>query len=150
MPVIIREFRHDDIADLLGMMRDLANFEGYLDDFRVGAKDLENFGLTKNPSFQAHVAQTPTGELAGMAVTYIVPWTYDMQTTLVMKELYVKPQWRSKNIGEQLLQAVFRYGDNIGASRIQWTVLKTNSRAIKFYQRNGGAHDQIWDLWGRA
>jgi ribosomal protein S18 acetylase RimI-like enzyme len=65
-----------------------------------------------------------------------------------MKELYVKPQWLSQKLGEQLLGEVYNHARQTGAARVQWTVLKTNERAKLFYARNGGEADGVWELWG--
>ncbi len=146
----LREFEREDVEQLLQLMRDLAIFEGYIDDFAVTEKDLLQYGLEDNPSFKAFVCVATTGELAAMAVTYLIPWTYDLKPTIVMKELYVKPQWRSYGLGKQLLNAVYTYARQKGAARVQWTVLKTNDKAKHFYIRNGGKEDNTWELWGRT
>ena len=41
-----------------------------------------------NPEFHALIAQDQLGEILGMAVYYIVPFTFDLKPDLVLKELY--------------------------------------------------------------
>ena len=147
--ITIREFQFEDVPQLLQLMKGLAVFEGYIEDFKVKEEDIINAGLFENPSFRAFIAVTNSGELTAMAVTYVVPWTYDIKPTLVMKELYVKPEWRGKKLGERLLGTVYAFANQIGASRIQWTVLKTNEKAQRFYKKNGGMGDDVWELWGK-
>src|ERR1700694_2717258 len=81
----IRPFAEEDAPALLALMRALAAFEDYLDDFQVSAADLVLHGLGDTPRFGAFVAQAAeTGELVGMAAHYPIPWAYDMRPTLVL------------------------------------------------------------------
>ncbi len=41
-----------------------------------------------------------------MAVFYLLPFTYDLRPTLVLKELYVDAPYRDRGVGEQLMAAV--------------------------------------------
>ena len=78
----------------------LAIFEEYIDTFRVTEANLIAYGLTENPLFGAFVAaEHSSGRLLGMAVHYVVPWTYDMRPDLVLKELFVIKDVRGLGIG---------------------------------------------------
>jgi ketosteroid isomerase-like protein len=81
----------DDAAGLLLLMKQLAVFEGYANNFRVTEKDLLERGLAHNSAgqFTAVVAQSDLGELWGYAVVYSIPFTFDLAPTLVLKELLV-------------------------------------------------------------
>ncbi len=145
----VRAFGQDDVDQLLQLMRGLAAFEGYLDDFRVSETDLIEQGLSSQPAFTAWVCQEAgSDELSGMAVTYTIPWTYDLLPTLVMKELFVKPAFRGTGVGVMLIQQVIRQAKEMGAPRIRWTVLHDNAAAAAFYQNMGAEHDQQWHNWG--
>lgn len=150
MPVIqVRPFGIDDVDGLLQLMVDLARFEGYIDQFRVTPQDLVNFGLGPNPRFEALVAVPErSNALAGMAVLYRIPWTYDLRPTIVLKELFVSEGYRSVGVGRALLEGVAWRAREVGAARVHWTVLKSNDAAQRFYRSIGGRADPIWDLWG--
>lgn len=146
--IIVRAFCHNDRFELLDLMRGLARFEGYLDDFAVTADDLITYGLSKAPRFHAFVAQRDgIGDLLGMIVLYELPWTYDMRPKLVMKELFVRPGFRGQGIGAALFDRAKRHATQVNASSLNWTVLKTNNRAMTFYRKLDGRPDPIWDLW---
>ncbi|HET9396074.1 MAG TPA: hypothetical protein VFO36_08455, partial [Nitrospiraceae bacterium] len=88
---IVRYAEPADGARLLILMQQLATFEGYGDRFRVTEADLLQRGLCaadlgRQPQFTAIVAQTTAEELAGYAVVYEIPFTYDLAPTLVLKE----------------------------------------------------------------
>ena len=145
----VRAFRREDVPELLGLMRELAAFEGYIDEFRVTQRDLIEFGLCKTPAFRAYVAPDPEtpSSLGGMAVTYRQPWTYDRRPALVLKELFVAEACRGLGLGEALMQRVREEARDAAASSIRWTVLRSNDAAKRFYARLGAREDAVWEGW---
>ena len=156
--ISVRPFCRADVPHLLTLMKDLARFEGYIDDFRVTEQDLITHGLGPAPAFEALVATrlprddsssaaSATTILLGMCVLYHIPWTYDMRSKLVMKELYVADHARGRGVGAALLHAARRRARQCNASALIWTVLKGNTRAETFYTKHGGRPDPLWDNW---
>ncbi|MEQ9142920.1 MAG: GNAT family N-acetyltransferase [Parvibaculaceae bacterium] len=144
----VRAFREEDASRLLALMRGLAEFEGYIDDFAVCESDLIANGLGENQSFQAFVVPSATGtQLLGMAVTYIIPWTYDLRPVVVLKELFVRKEARQHQIGRALFERVVDLAKARNASKVQWTVLRGNDAAINFYQTQGARPDDVWENW---
>ncbi|MEO0464615.1 MAG: GNAT family N-acetyltransferase [Pseudomonadota bacterium] len=143
-----RRFRKGEEEDLLALMRGLARFEGYLDDFGVTAPDIVNAGLSYPPQFFGHVVpDRNSAALVGMAVTYIIPWTFSGKPHLVLKELYVDEAARGLGVGQLLMDAVLAQAHEIGAYGVQWTVLGENDRAKAFYRSLGAHHDAKWENW---
>ncbi len=147
----VRRAQPADAAALLSLMRELARFEGYLDQFRVSEADLLARGLHggEPAQFTAFVADRG-GQLAGYAVVYTVPYTYDLRPNLMLKELYVDASTRGQGIGQALMAAVIEFGQQAGCARLKWEVLATNAPAQQFYRSLGGAHDTRWEGWLRA
>jgi len=145
--VNVRTFTKEDTGGLLDLMKGLAAFEGYIDDFVVTEDDLVTFGLGDAPAFGAFVAETEVG-LVGMVVFYRIPWTYDKRPTIIMKELFVSDAARGLGVGRLLLQRVAARALELDCPRLQWTVLSTNLRAKKFYSEAGGKTDPDWESWG--
>lgn len=144
----VQSARIEDAEQLLEMMKGLAAFEGYIDDFKVTLSDVQEMGFGQNPLFKAFVAfMDNQDDLKGMAITYIIPWTYDLKPVLILKELFVREDSRSGGIGAALFRSVEGYAREIGASKVQWTVLKDNVRAKKFYQLHRAHPDPQWDCW---
>lgn len=146
--VLVRPFVHDDVEAVVDLMRQLAVFEGYIDEFRVTSESLIRNGFGESARFNVHVAQIDDGPLVGMAVTYPIHWTFTLAPRLVLKELFVVEAAREKGVGERLFQAVTEEARRLGADRIDWTVLATNERAKRFYRGLGARHDTSWENWG--
>lgn len=145
----IRAFEERDIPQLLELMKGLARFEGYIDQFRVTESDLRRYGLGEDPSFEAFVAAAgDSGELLGMVVLYRIPWTYDLRPTLIMKELFVIDEARGLGVGSALLKRAAERALAVGAPRLLWTVLDTNESAKRFYAAAGARMDSVWEPWG--
>ncbi len=147
----VREFCASDGPQLLELMRKLAQFEGYLDQFEVTVESLVQNGLGPEATFNAFVAAIDAAEgeatLLGMAVTYVVPWTFSLTPNLVLKELFVTSDARGRGVGRMLFAAVIEQARQIGAGRIRWTVLANNESAKKFYRSFGARADPEWENW---
>lgn len=142
----VRPFVKSDVPALLSMMKGLARFEGYIDEFRVTARDLVEQGLGDSSCFGAFVAEQE-GVLMGYAVHYRVPFTYRMRPTLVLKELYVRTEGRGNGVGGALFEAVKAEAKRIDAGALDWLVLPGNDKAKSFYQAHGGKQDTGWERW---
>ena len=146
--IVVREARQEDASELLNLMKGLADFEGYIDEFKVTQKDIIENGFGEKAIFKAFVAhQQSTVNLAAIAVTYVIPWTYDLRPTLVLKELYVAKSGRGHGLGTALMELVKQHAISIGAQRIQWTVLAGNNDAEKFYKTIGAEPERVWFPW---
>lgn len=145
----VRPFDHRDVPKVLELMRGLAVFEGYIDRFAVTEQDLIDHGLCDTPRFGVLVAELD-GRVIGIAVHYAIPWTYDLKPTVVLKELFVEDGARSSGAGAALIAALKRHAAAIGAPRINWTVLAGNEPAKRFYRRQGGSPDEVWEPWTMA
>jgi len=148
----VRAATATDVPALLALMRELAAFERYLDRFAVTAEELlqRGFAATGQPEFFALVAEASAGGLLGYAVYYLIPFTYDLKPTLVLKELYVRGADRSAGWGAMLLDYLLVEAQRRGCGQIRWAVLPDNDRAKEFYRRWGGAPDGQWEYWQRT
>jgi GNAT superfamily N-acetyltransferase len=146
----IRPARPEDAAALIGMMRALAAFEGYLPRFRVTAHDLHTRAFGPGAQCGILVAQGEDGRLAGYAVWLVQAFTYDLRPNLTLKELFVEQAQRHRGVAADLLAGVRREAERIGAGQIAWLVLPDNEAAKRLYRRFGGAPDPDWEHWRLA
>ncbi|KRB21135.1 MULTISPECIES: GNAT family N-acetyltransferase [Mesorhizobium] len=143
---VVRPFERRDVGAVLALMRALAVFEGYDDEFRVTEADIVDHGLGPSPRFGVFVAEVD-GVIVGIAVHYLIPWTYDLKPVVVLKELYVAEAARGKSVGRALVERLRDHATSIGASAIKWTVLHSNMPAKAFYRSLDGRADDTWELW---
>ena len=140
----IRKAVEADIPNLLPLMRELAEFEKYAESFAVTEAVLRERGFRRSPpEFHCLVAEKG-GELVGLLVYYFVPFTYRAKPNLIIKELYIAKQHRSRGVGKLLMQAVAKEAARSGCGMIKWWVAKWNKRGIEFYKLLGATIDSDW------
>lgn len=139
----VRAAEQSGVPALLAMMRELAGFEDYLDDFRIDEQALLSRAFGPDAQCEVLVADGG-GHLAGYAVVLAIPFTFDLRPTLLLKELYVREGHRRAGLGQALMQGVALLAQRKGAGRLKWDVLRGNARAQAFYTRLGGKPDDKW------
>ena len=142
--VIIRKAVQADSDALWELMRQLAVFEKYIDQFAITPDSLRYSGFRKDPpDFYAFIAEA-AGVLAGMLVYYFLPFTAQNRPAIYMKELYVDPAYRGAKLGQQLMQALRLEAERLNCCQIKWTVAPWNEAAIRFYERLGAKENTEW------
>lgn len=142
---LVRPAKREDVAALLPLMRALAEFEGYADRFVVTESTLIEQGFTRSPpDFECLVAESDNGDLQGMLVFYMIPFTFRARPTLFLKELYVADRARNAGVGEALMHAAAATAVERGCGIMKWQVARWNADAQRFYERLGAAADPEW------
>ena len=140
----IRKAVESDIPSLLPLMRELAKFEKYSNDFAITEEVLREQGFRRSPpDFHCLIAEEGF-ELVGFLVYYFVSFTYRAKPNLIVKELYIADRHRSRGIGRQLMKAVAKEAQEMGCGLIKWWVAQWNERGMEFYKRLGATIDTDW------
>lgn len=139
----IRAAREGDICDILNMVRELAEFERLLDQVVATEEDYRKSLFGENSAAEALVAESEDG-LIGYAIFFSTFSTFVGRAGIWLEDLYVRPAFRKKGIGKQLLKAVGRIAEERNAGRYEWSVLDWNRNAIDLYENMGG---RILDEW---
>jgi len=146
MQVQVRKARERDIPQLWQLMKELAVFEGYIEDFAITTQIILEKGFRKAPpDFHCLVAEDlQSSKLVGMVVYYFLPYTARNRPTMFLKELYVAPEYRGKKIGNALMQRVAKEAVLHNCYTIRWLVAPWNGAAVRFYERMGASEDRSW------
>ena len=124
------------------MIRELAEFEGWLDYVTISAEDLARDGFDEHRRFRALIAESD-GQPAGYALffAYYSTWT---GPGLFLEDLFVREPFRRCGIGKALLAAVARIAVDEHCYGIHWEVLDWNAKAITMYQELGATFRDQW------
>ena len=79
----------------------------------------------------------------GIIVYFFAYYTWAGKS-LYVDDLYVKPEYRGKKIGTQLLKKVFEIAKKEKCKRVRWQVMDWNAPALEFYRKIGA---QTGDKW---
>ena len=144
----IRPMQHQDVNECYRLMKELAEFEHYIDIFAITPEIVIEKGLGKDPAdFQCLVAEVDQ-EIAGMLVYYILPYTAHNKPEIFIKELYIDKHFRGQGVGKALMTYLYEIGKKEGCHQIKWTVADWNTPAQKFYKDLGATENSEWLNYG--
>lgn len=83
----IRHFTRDDVPQLPPLMKELAIFEDYIDDFKVTEENIIKLVLSEKPIFKSLVV-VDDKEMLGYCDYYSIAFTYNLKPHVILKELY--------------------------------------------------------------
>ena len=144
MNFTIRDATKNDMPSVLGLIKELAEFEKEPDAVEVTVEDLQNDGFGDYPAFKCFVAEVD-GEVHGTAIVYNRFSTWKGKI-IHLEDLVVSQKMRGHGIGSALLDKVVMYGYELGVKRINWEVLDWNEGAIKLYEAKGAKILRDWDV----
>ncbi|KAI0521003.1 N-acetyltransferase ats1 [Xylaria bambusicola] len=94
--------------------------------------------IDHHPQFAwALLIVAPNGEIAGLAIYFYNYSTWRAAPGVCLEELYVEPQYRSKGYAQLLIKVMAREAAKMGCVKMEWVCLKSNERALRFYQKIG-------------
>ncbi|MDE1154873.1 MAG: GNAT family N-acetyltransferase [Acidobacteriaceae bacterium] len=134
-----------DVASILGLIRELAEYEREPDAVLATEADLLRDGFTEPRRFRCFMAEYD-GAVAGFALFFTSYSTWRGHHGIRLEDLYVTPSLRGRGIGKALLAQVARVAVEEGCPRLEWDVLEWNEPAIAVYQRLGAHIQTEWRI----
>jgi GNAT superfamily N-acetyltransferase len=141
--ITIRAAQANDVPSLMKMIHDLALFEKAPEKVWNTEAQLMQDGFGTQPKYQAWVADAGAKGLVGMAIAFEAYSTWKGRF-YYLDDLYIHPDFRRRQIGEQLIQAVVDYARQHHYPMVKWQVLEWNENAIAFYEKLGVEFDPEW------
>jgi GNAT superfamily N-acetyltransferase len=138
----IRQAERGDVAELLAMIGELAEYERLADSVVGDAERLER-ALFELGAAEALIAEVD-GEPVGYAIYFTTFSTFLCWPGLWCEDIFVRPPWRGHGIGRALFTAVAAVAAERGYERLDWVVLEWNETAIGFYEGLGAGHLSDW------
>ena len=140
-----------DVQPIVGMIRELAEFEQLTHLLQVTPEKLRPHLFGEKPVAEALVAELEAGEggkpeVAAFALFFTNFSTFLAQPGLYLEDLYVRPAQRRRGIAQALLQWLATLAVERGYGRFEWSVLDWNANAIAFYERMGATVMPDWRI----
>lgn len=129
----IRKAEKSDMAAVLGLIKELADYEKAPDEVLVTVADLERDGFGAQPRFYCFVAEREN-KIVGIALYYIKYSTWK-GPCVFLEDIIVTQSERRHGIGKLLFETVMKTTKEMGARNMSWQVLDWNEPAIKFYEK---------------
>jgi GNAT superfamily N-acetyltransferase len=142
---VLRDATPSDVADVLRLVRGLAEYERLLHEAVASEQDFHTALFGTQPRAHAVLAERE-GRSVGLALWYYTFSTFTGRPDIFLEDLYVEPEQRGKGIGLALLRHLARRAVAEDCRRIEWRVLNWNQPSIDFYQSIGAQPMADWHV----
>jgi len=141
--VTIRPAGPGDAGTILDFIRELAEYERLAHEVEATRGDIERALGGEPPAVECLLAEAG-GEPVGFALYFHNFSTFTGKRGLYLEDLFVRPPWRGRGIGRQLLARLARTAVERDCARFDWAVLAWNTPAIGFYESLGARQMTDW------
>ena len=142
----VRPIRPADVPAVVGLVRELAEYEEAPDEARMTEEQLHAALFGDSPALFGHVAESG-GQVVGMAVWFLNFSTWRGTHGVYLEDLYVRPQHRGSGLGRELLRTLAEVCVQRGYHRLEWSVLDWNTPSIDFYRAAGAVPMDEWTVF---
>lgn len=139
----IRPATPADVALILRLVRELAEFEREPDAVEATEDMLERALFGERPAAEAVIAELD-GAPVGFALFFQNFSTWTGRPGIYLEDLYVTPAARGSGTGTALLRHLAGIALDRGCGRFEWAVLDWNEPAINFYRAMGAVGMDEW------
>ncbi len=143
--LVIRKTTEKDIPVILSLIRELADYEKLSEEVEITPDRLRKYLFDKKIA-EAVIAEYK-GKPAGQALFFYNFSTFKGKPGIYLEDLYVKPEFRGKGIGKELLNYLVHRAKKEKLGRVEWVVLDWNEPAIKFYKNIGAEAKDQWIIF---
>ncbi len=144
--IVIRKAVASDCKQILKMIRELATFERMLADVTANEDKLRQHLFGAKPT--AHVLMAEyEGTVCGFALYFYNFSTFLACPGIYLEDLYVQESMRSYGVGKTLLVKLAQIAKEENCGRIEWSVLKWNTNAVRFYLKIGAVPLEEWSVY---
>ena len=146
--VTFRFARREDVPLILRFIRDLADYEGMLDQVVADKATLEEWIFDRK---KAEVLfALAEGKEVGFALFFHNFSTFLGRAGLYLEDLFVLPAYRGKGYGKALLKRLAAIAVERGCGRMEWWCLDWNQSSIDFYRAMGAEPMSDWTVYRLA
>jgi GNAT superfamily N-acetyltransferase len=145
MPIMIRKAESRDASLVFDLIRELADYERLAHEVDATEDDIAKALFGDQPRVFADIAEW-NGEPAGFALWFYNFSTFRGRHGIYLEDLYVRPDFRSKEIGKALLRHLARRCVAEDLPRLEWWVLDWNEPALRFYRSIGAMPMEEWTV----
>jgi GNAT superfamily N-acetyltransferase len=144
--VTVRPIRPDDVPVVVGLVRELAEYEKAPDEARMTEDQLSAALFGDFPQLFGHVA-VAGGQVVGTALWFLTFSTWRGTHGIHLEDLYVQPRHRGSGLGRELLRTLADLCVQRGYDRLEWSVLDWNTPSIEFYESAGAVPMDEWTVF---
>jgi ribosomal protein S18 acetylase RimI-like enzyme len=134
----IRKAEEQDFQQIVALFQEFALFEKLPEKMTNSVEQM----LREKEYFHCYVAVNEENEILAY-VTYFFAYYTWIGKSLYMDDLYVRPQYRGKQIGTSLINTLIALAKEEKCHKMRWQVSGWNGPAIAFYRSLGATVDDV-------
>ena len=138
----IRKGTEKDLPQVLGLIKELAEYERAPNEVEVTVEEMQNWGFGKEKLFDFFVAENEN-KIVGIALYYFKYSTWKGKC-LFLEDIIVTEAFRRYGLGSKLFNEVVTVAKQLKVRRMEWQVLEWNEPAINFYKKYEANLDPEW------
>jgi GNAT superfamily N-acetyltransferase len=146
----IRPATPEDVPVILELIIALADFEKLSHEVVATEETLRATLFGVKPSAELIicevVSETGDWQNAGFALFFTSYSTFLAKPGIYLEDLFIRPEIRSRGLGQKMLVELARIALSRGCGRLEWSVLDWNTRARSFYEALGAAPMTEWTV----
>lgn len=142
----IRPATPDDLGLVLDFIRGIAAYERLAHEVVTTEATLRESLFGARPAAEVVLGYLD-GQPAGFAVFFHNFSTFLGRHGMYLEDVFVKPEFRGRGLGEALLRHVAREAVRRNCGRFEWAVLDWNEPAIQFYRKLGAEPKSDWTTY---
>jgi GNAT superfamily N-acetyltransferase len=139
----IRQAQPADSALIFSLVRELADYEKLSGEVDATPQAIAAVLFSPEPRVFCDIAEW-NGEAAGFALWFLNFSSFRGRHGIYLEDIFVRPAFRKKGIGKELLARLAARCVAEGWSRFEWAVLDWNAPSIAFYRSIGA---NVMDDW---
>ncbi|MBA3663610.1 MAG: GNAT family N-acetyltransferase [Bacteroidetes bacterium] len=138
----IRKGVEADLPQVLGLVKELAEYEKAPDEVEVTVQEMVNWGFGNDKLFEFFVLEKEN-KIIGIALYYYKYSTWKGKC-LFLEDIIITESERRNGYGKLLFDKVAEIAKTQKVRRMEWQVLEWNTPAIKFYEKYNSVMDAEW------
>ena len=142
MEFIIRKGKEEDLPQVLGLIKELAEYEKMPEEVDNTIETMLEDGFGKTPIFGFEVAEK-AGKVIGCAIYYLKYSTWKGRK-FYLEDLIVTEAERGNKVGKALFDRCLELAKEAGAYSMLWQVIDWNEPAINFYKKYNTEFTSVW------
>jgi GNAT superfamily N-acetyltransferase len=141
----VRPATREDVPLVLALIRELAEYERLAHEVVATEAALGEHLFGPRPAAEVLIGECD-GEAVGFALYFGNFSTFLARPGIYLEDLFVRPAFRGRGLGERLLVELAHLAVARGCGRLEWSVLDWNEPALGFYRRLGAVPMAEWTV----
>ena len=134
-----------EVPSLLEMIRELARFERLEHEVEATVESLREALFGAKAVAGALLARCGE-QLAGYAIYFFTFSSFVGRRGVWLEDVYVRPEFRQQGLGRTLIERVAEIAAESHCGRFEWSALRWNENALRFYRNLGAKPLDNWVL----